>query len=76
MWNGLPEEIKKENSYKFNKECFNTWYEPKCTCSLCLFTEINTQMETKMLFVKYFRVQLNRSRFMIHDKVLIFTTEF
>ena len=42
IWNGLPEEIKNENSYDKFKECLNTWHEPKCTCSLCFFTEINT----------------------------------
>ena len=42
IWSGLPEEIKNETSYdKFN-EYLNTWDRPKCTCSLCSFTEINT----------------------------------
>ena len=42
IWNGLPEEIKNENSYDKFKEYLNTKYEPKCTCSLCSFTKINT----------------------------------
>ena len=42
IWNGLPEEIKNETSYDKFKEYLNTWYGPKCTCSLCSFTEINT----------------------------------
>ena len=42
IWNGLPEEIKNENSYDKFKEYLNTRYEPKCTCSLCSFTKINT----------------------------------
>ena len=75
-WNGLPGELKNENSYGKFKEYFNAWYGPKCTCSLCSFTEISKMLETKMLFVKYFRVRLHRSRFVIHAKVLIFTTEF
>ena len=42
IWNGLPAEIKNENSYDKFKEYLNTTYEPKCTCSLCSFTKINT----------------------------------
>ena len=42
IWNGLPEEIKNENSYDKFKEYLNTCYGPKFTCSLCSFTEINT----------------------------------
>ena len=42
IWNGLPEEIKNENSYDKFKEYLNTRYEPKCTCSLCSFTKIST----------------------------------
>ena len=42
IWNGLPEEIKNETSYDKFKEYSNTWYGPKCTCSLCSFTKINT----------------------------------
>ena len=42
IWNGLPEEIKNETSYDKFKEYLNTWYGPKCICSLCSFTEINT----------------------------------
>ena len=42
MWNGLPGEVKNESSYDKFKEYFNTWYGPKCTCSLCSFTEIST----------------------------------
>ena len=40
--NGLPAEIKHKNSYDRFKEYLNTWYGPKCTCSLYYFTEINT----------------------------------
>ena len=47
IWNGLPEEIKNENSYDMFKEYLNTWYVPKCTCSLCPFTEVNISIETK-----------------------------
>ena len=42
IWNGLPEEIKNENSYDKFKEYLNTWYGAECTCSLCSVTEINT----------------------------------
>ena len=42
IWNGLPEEIKNETSYDKFKEYSNTWYGPKCTCSLYSFTKINT----------------------------------
>ena len=42
IWNGLPEEIKNENSCDKFKEYLNTWYGPKYTCNLCSFTEINT----------------------------------
>ena len=42
IWNGLPEEIKNKNSYDKFKEYLNTCYGPKCTCSLCSFTEIHT----------------------------------
>ena len=45
--NDLPEEIKNENSYDMFKEYLNTWYVPKCTCSLCPFTEVNISIETK-----------------------------
>ena len=47
IWNGLPEEIKNENSYDKFKEYLNTWYGPTCSCSLFSFIEINTQIETK-----------------------------
>ena len=39
--NDLPEEIKNQSSYDMFKEQLNTWYGPKCTCSLCSFTETN-----------------------------------
>ena len=42
IWNGLPEEIKNETFYDKFKKYLNTWYGPKCACSLCSFTEINT----------------------------------
>ena len=49
--NGLPEEIKNENSYDKFKEYLNAWYGPKCACSLCSTTEIYTQIETKIFSV-------------------------
>ena len=42
VWNGLPQETKNENSYYKFREYLNTWYVPKCSCSLCSFTETNT----------------------------------
>ena len=42
IWNGLPDEIKNETPYNKFKEYLNTCHGPKCTCSLCSFTEINT----------------------------------
>ena len=42
IWNGLPEEIKNENSYDKFKEYLNTWYGPKCNCRLCSFTKRKT----------------------------------
>ena len=53
IWNGLPEEIKIEHSYDKFKEYLKTWYELQCTCSLCWFTELNTQIENKMFSLKY-----------------------
>ena len=39
IWNALPENIKAETSYNNFKDFINTWYGPKCKCSLCLFLE-------------------------------------
>ena len=47
IWNGLPEKFKNETSYDKFKKYLNTCYGPKCTCSLCSFTEINAKIGTK-----------------------------
>ena len=49
--NGLPEEIKNENSYNKFKEYLNACYGPKCACSLCSITEVHAQIETKIFSV-------------------------
>ena len=38
IWNALPQNIKPENSYVKFKEYIATWFEPKCKCNVCSFS--------------------------------------